>query len=108
MRIASWNVDSVRARLALVEQWIDAHQPDVLCLQETKVADNRFPVAPFRDAGYEIVTAGEGGQGGVAMAAKAEMVDVVRGIPGAEPPLGERRTISATIGPLRVLSLIHI
>ena len=66
------------------------------------MADNRFPVAPFRDAGYEIVTAGEGGQGGVAMAAKAEMVDVVQGIPGAEPPLAERRTISATVGPLRI------
>ncbi len=88
--------------MPLIEVWIESHRPDVLCLQETKVADRSFPAAPFRALGYEVVTVGEGGRGGVAMLARSEMIDVVLGIPGAKAPLAEQRTISATVAGLRI------
>ena len=52
MKIASYNVNSIRRRLPLVLDWISVHQPDVMCLQETKVQDQDFPAGAFRDAGY--------------------------------------------------------
>ncbi|MGI9597451.1 MAG: exodeoxyribonuclease III [Acidimicrobiales bacterium] len=102
MRIASWNVDSIRARLPLVERWIDETRPDVLCLQETKVSDRAFPRAPFTERGYDVAVAGSGGYGGVAMMARPGLRRVQVGIPGARPPLAERRTVSADVDGLRI------
>ena len=91
--------------MTLVQAWLDAHQPDVLCLQETKVSDRMFPRADFEAKGYQLTTAGEGGQGGVAIASRLPMTNVTVGIPGAKSPLDERRSISATISGRRVHTL---
>ncbi len=102
MRIVSWNVDSIRARLPLVEAWVDANLPDVLCLQEIKCTGERFPSRAFHDRGYEVHTHSEGGQGGVALLSKLPSNDVTLGIPGAVAPLDDKRSISATVGGLRI------
>ncbi len=102
MRVASWNVDSIRARRDLVVDWVDQHEPDVLCLQETKCIDAAFPTKPFVERGYEVIAIGPGGQGGVAMLSRLGFDDVQRGIPGAVAPLADPRSISATIDGLRV------
>lgn len=102
VRIATWNVDSIRARLDAVTAWIDVNQPDVLALQETKVAARSFPRAPFLERGYELAVGESDGTGGVALASRCGIDDVVVGIPGAVPPLAEPRSISATCGPVRV------
>lgn len=71
MRLATWNVNSVRARLSHVEQFVTEIQPDILCLQETKVTDNEFPVKAFRNLGYEHhVIAGQKSYNGVAIFSK--------------------------------------
>lgn len=103
LRVASWNVESVRAHLDQVTAWADLHQPDVLCLQETKAGARKFPLAPFEDRGYSVIVhGGEGGRGGLALASRHPVDDVVCGIPGAVAPLDEPRSISALIGGLRV------
>jgi exodeoxyribonuclease-3 len=66
MRIATWNINSVRRRLPLVVDWLAANKPDVLCLQETKVPDSDFPAVAFRDAGYHVAFRGMKGYNGVA------------------------------------------
>ncbi|MCL4401430.1 MAG: exodeoxyribonuclease III [Acidobacteria bacterium] len=72
MVIATWNVNSIRKRLPLVLNWLAAHQPDVLCLQETKVPDEIFPAAAFRDAGYHACFRGMKGYNGVATLSRRE------------------------------------
>lgn len=82
MRIATWNVNSVRARLPRITPWIEQHQPDVLCLQETKVVDEQFPHEPFEDLGYVVQTFGQKSYNGVAIAANREFEVLQRGFPG--------------------------
>src|SRR3954447_15461722 len=77
MRIATWNVNSLKARLEAVEKWLDRAAPDVLLMQETKVADDDVPEMPFRIAGYEVAHHGEGRWNGVAIASRAPITDVV-------------------------------
>ena len=77
MRIATWNVNSLKARLEKVSWWLDRARPDVLLMQETKLADADAPIAVFRDAGYELVHHGEGQWNGVAIAARGDVADVV-------------------------------
>src|ERR671924_1993805 len=77
MRIATWNVNSLRARLEKVLWWLERARPDVLLMQETKLADAEAPVAAFRDAGYELVHHGEGRWNGVAIASRAGIGGVV-------------------------------
>jgi hypothetical protein len=69
MRCATWNVNSLKARLPLLERWVSVVQPDVLCLQETKLADDAFPTGFFADLGYESAHHGNGRWNGVAIAA---------------------------------------
>lgn len=88
--------------MPLIEAWIEANQPDVFCMQETKVSDRQFPHTPFRHAGYETAVAGSGGYGGVALLSKLGLDRVELGIPGAAAPLDERRTISANVRGLRI------
>lgn len=103
MKLASWNVESVRAHHDQVISWIDRFEPDVLCMQETKVGGRKFPTAAFHERGYEIaVHGGDDGRGGVAIASRLAMEDVVLGIPGAVSPLAEPRCIAATIDGVRV------
>lgn len=79
MRIASWNVNSIRARQERVAAWLAQHRPEVLCLQETKVPDDAFPMEPFRAAGYEVALHGQKGYNGVAIASRVGLEDVRRG-----------------------------
>jgi exodeoxyribonuclease-3 len=79
MRIATWNVNSLNARLSRVEEWIDYAQPDVLCMQETKLADTAFPAMALSALGYESAPHGDGRWNGVAIASRVGLDDVERG-----------------------------
>jgi exodeoxyribonuclease III len=116
MRIATWNVNSLKARLEKVTWWLQRARPDVLLIQETKLADAEAPVAAFREAGYELAHHGERQWNGVAIASRSGIEDVVTnfGEPlrpartpetGDDEPLAEARMIAATCGGVRVVSL---
>src|SRR5690242_11061786 len=116
MRIATWNVNSLKARLEKVTWWLERARPDVLLMQETKLADSAAPVAEFRVAGYELAHHGEGQWNGVAIASRAGIADVITnfGEPlrpaetpdiGDDEPLAEARMIAATCGGVRVVSV---
>ncbi len=106
MRLATWNVNSLPARLPRVLEWLARVEPDVLCLQETKVADAAFPFAELQELGYEAAADGEGGYNGVAILARAGLQDVQRGFDGQPGfPDPERRAIWATCEGVRVASL---
>jgi exodeoxyribonuclease-3 len=116
MRIATWNVNSLRARLEKVGWWLDRALPDVLLMQETKLADDDVPSSEFTRRGYELAHHGEGRWNGVAIASRVGVRDVVSnfGHPLAKPktpeagddePLAEARMISAVCGDVRVVSL---
>ena len=80
MRLATWNVNSLTARLPRVTEWVGANEPDVLCLQETKQADAKFPVDAFSALGYESAHHGDGRWNGVALLSRVGLADVARGI----------------------------
>src|SRR6185295_18327155 len=116
MRIATWNVNSLKARLERVGGWLERTRPDVLLMQETKLTDADAPAEWFRTAGYELAHHGEGRWNGVAIASRIGIADVVTnfGDPfrkGATPdvgddePLSEARMIAATCGGVRVVSI---
>ena len=84
MRIATWNVNSVNARLETVLKWFEAAQPDVACLQEIKCVDENFPAEPFESMGYNVVVHGQKSYNGVAMLSKYPLDDVRRGLPENE------------------------
>ncbi len=104
MRIATWNVNSLNARLARVEEWIDYACPDVLCMQETKVSDTAFPAMAFSALGYETVSHGDGQWNGVAIASRVGISDVQHGF-GTEADEQGCRLVAATCGGIRVHSL---
>jgi exodeoxyribonuclease-3 len=105
MQIATWNVNSLKVRLPQVLDWLAAHPIDVLCLQETKLIDDRFPAAELAGAGYESVFSGQPTYNGVAILCRRETVgaptDVVIGNPLF--PDEQKRLISATVAGLRVV-----
>jgi exodeoxyribonuclease-3 len=112
MRIASWNVNSVRTRLDQVLAWLEAERPEVLCLQETKVADELFPHASFQALGYATAISGQKAYNGVAILSRLPIEDVQVGFAALlpedsqAPRLGEqKRVISACIAGIRVLDL---
>ena len=106
MRIATWNVNSLKARLPRVEEWLGYARPDVLCMQETKLADDAFPQLAFGALGYEAVHHGEGRWNGVAILSRVGLDDVVAGLHGAPGfPHPEARAVSATCGGIRVHSV---
>ncbi len=85
MKIATWNVNSVRRRLDLVLNWLGQHNPDVLCLQETKVQDSDFPVQEFKDAGYHAAFRGMKGYNGIATLSRTVPEKIIHGMrPGAD------------------------
>ncbi len=121
MRIATWNVNSLKARLEAVELWLERAAPEVLLLQETKLSDDDVPEMPFRMAGYELLHHGEGRWNGVAIASKVGLHEPITNF-GAGPvrqsrsakdapsaddfdPLTEARMVSAVCGGIRVASL---
>ena len=103
MRIATWNVNSLTARLPRVEEWIGYAHPDVLCLQETKQADAAFPHAAFAALGYEAAHHGDGRWNGVAILSRVGLADVSAGL-GSEDDQGTR-LIAADCGGVRVHSV---
>jgi exodeoxyribonuclease-3 len=106
VRLATWNVNSLSARLPRVLDWLAVTRPDILCLQETKLADELFPRAELAALGYEAATYGTGQWNGVAVISAIGMADVRRGFPG-EPgfPAAEARALAATCGAMRVWSV---
>ena len=109
MRVATWNVNSVKQRVPRLLPWLDQRQPDVLCLQETKLADDAFTEllgGELDRRGYAVALHGEARWNGVAIASRAGLDDVVAGIPGAPGfPRPEARAVSATCGGIRVYSV---
>ena len=103
--IATWNVNSIRARLPLAERWLKEAAPDVALLQETKVEDDQFPREVFEDLGYNVCTFGQKSYNGVAILSKNTIEDVVRGLPGWDEGTDEARYIEAFTGGLRVASI---
>jgi exodeoxyribonuclease-3 len=109
MRIATWNVNSVKQRLPRLLPWLDERRPDVVCLQETKLADDAFAGLlgdELAQRGYEAATHGESAWNGVAILSRVGLDDVVRGIPGGPGfPDPEARAVSATCNGVRVVSV---
>lgn len=103
MKIATWNVNSLRVRLPHVLQWLEAAQPDVLAIQETKTVDEQFPLAELEAAGYNAVFAGQKTYNGVAILSKSLATDVVTDIPDLDDP--QRRILAAMIEGVRVVNL---
>jgi exodeoxyribonuclease-3 len=101
MKIATWNVNSLKVRLPHVLDWLAANQPDVLCLQELKLEDASFPTAELEAAGYQSVCAGQKTYNGVALLARTPLTEVSRGIAGFDDP--QKRVIAATTGGVRVV-----
>ncbi|MDX1605119.1 MAG: exodeoxyribonuclease III [Candidatus Competibacterales bacterium] len=102
-KIATWNVNSLKVRFEHVRQWLDAHQPDLLALQETKTRDEHFPEAALAELGYRAVYAGQKSYNGVALLSREPATDVLTDLPGLDDP--QRRVLGATVGGLRVLDL---
>jgi exodeoxyribonuclease-3 len=116
MRIATWNVNSLHARLEKVRWWLDRAKPDVLLMQETKLPDDDIPTLLFREAGYELAHHGQGGRNGVAIASRLGIEGVIANF--GEPlrqertpdvsddePMAEARMLSAVCGDIRIVSL---
>jgi exodeoxyribonuclease III len=109
VRIATWNVNSVKQRLPRLLPWLDERRPDVVCLQETKLADDKFTELlgdALTERGYAMALHGEATWNGVAILSRAGLEDVVAGIPGGPGfPHPEARAVSATCGGIRVVSV---
>jgi exodeoxyribonuclease III len=109
MRIATWNVNSVKQRLPRLLPWLDERQPDVVCLQETKLADDAFAELLHDELAarsYEVATHGEATWNGVAILSRVGLEDVERGLPGGPGfPEPEARAVAATCGGIRVVSV---
>ncbi|HXG92407.1 MAG TPA: exodeoxyribonuclease III [Blastocatellia bacterium] len=103
MKLATWNVNSVLARLPLVLRWLDQARPDVLCLQETKCTDERFPKAAFAELGYSSETFGQPTYNGVAILSRFECSDIQRGF--SDSADAHARLIAATINGMRVVNV---
>ncbi|MEY4313374.1 MAG: exodeoxyribonuclease [Actinomycetota bacterium] len=114
MRIATWNINSIRTRYERVVSWLESSDIDVLALQETKCRDDQFPLAPFEAAGYEVAHHGLSQWNGVAIVSRVGLADVTVGFPGMpgfakdhdgdDPPL-EARALGATVDGVRFWSL---
>ncbi|TNE42600.1 MAG: exodeoxyribonuclease III [Alphaproteobacteria bacterium] len=104
MKIASWNVNSVKARLPRLEDYLKDAAPDVLCLQELKLVDDAFPRKEVEALGYHVETHGQKTYNGVAILAKEPIEDVIRGLPGNETD-DQARYIEATVKGMRIASI---
>lgn len=104
IKIATWNVNSVLARLPHLTKWVDAVQPDVLCLQETKCTDDKFPHEILREHGYGCVSFGQQSYNGVAILARGECETVHRGYPGAEEA-SHARLLATRVAGLEIVNV---
>jgi exodeoxyribonuclease III len=106
VRLATWNVNSLKARLGKLEEWLAYAAPDVVCLQETKLADAAFPAMDIESMGYEWAHHGNGRWNGVAILSKVGIADVVTGFDdGKDDETAETRAVTATCGGVRVTSV---
>ena len=103
-KLATWNVNSIRTRLPLLLQWLKEHNPDVVCLQETKVEDAQFPVWDLQQAGYESVFSGQKSYNGVAILSKHPIQDVQHGFSNGYDP-ENARLIAATVSGMRMVNV---
>jgi len=101
MRLATWNVNSLKVRLPQVLDWLAGQAPDALCLQETKLEDTKFPEQEIRDAGYYAAFSGQKTYNGVAILTRRPVTNVHCGIPGLEDP--QKRVITATLDDVRLV-----
>jgi len=101
MRIATWNVNSLKVRLPQVLDWLGTHQPDALCLQELKLEDAKFPAAEIQAAGYSAAFSGQKTYNGVAILSREPASNIVCGIAGYDDE--QRRVISADVGGVRLV-----
>jgi exodeoxyribonuclease-3 len=101
MRIATWNVNSLKVRLQPVRDWLVTHRPDVLCLQETKLEDGRFPLEDITHTGYKALYSGQKTYNGVAILSRESCSDVIAAVPGFED--AQKRLLVATVGGIRVV-----
>jgi len=104
MKIATWNVNSIRVRLPRLVAWLRRIEHAVVCLQETKVIDEDFPAAELEELGYKCLIDGQKTYNGVAILSRLEMTDPLRNFPGAEPD-SERRLLAATVAGIRVVDI---
>jgi exodeoxyribonuclease-3 len=105
VRIATWNVNSLKARQERVEQWLAQRQPDVLLMQETKLTDEKAPVMAFRMVGYDLTHHGEGAWNGVAIASRNAPTDISYGFEGNGPDAEGARFVAATVDGIRLISV---
>jgi exodeoxyribonuclease-3 len=101
MKLAAWNVNSLKVRLPQLLDFLGTRSPDVVCLQETKLTDDAFPVAELEAAGFRVAFSGQKTYNGVAILSRAELADVVVGIPGFDDE--QKRVIAATVDGVRVV-----
>ena len=105
MKLAAWNVNSLNVRLPRLLAWLAEHRPDVICLQETKLEDHKFPVTELETAGYTAHFAGQKTYNGVAILVRHGLVarDVTVGISGFEDP--QQRVLAATVADIRIIDV---
>ena len=112
MLIATWNVNSIRTRLSQIIDWINQVNPDILCLQETKVIDESFPLSPFEELGYSVEVYGQKSYNGVAIISKIKAENITKGFYGCknldqnvEIFLDQKRLISADINGIKIINV---
>lgn len=104
MKIATWNVNSVLARLPHVTRWLEKEKPDVLCLQETKCSDEKFPLLEIKSTGYDCLLFGQQSYNGVAILTKTECALVQRGFP-EDDATSHSRLLAADVAGIRVVNV---
>lgn len=104
MKIATWNVNSLRAREDLVLDWVEREDPDIFCMQETKLVDQEFPEDAFGDLDYDVEFLGQRAYNGVAVATHEVMTKVEKNLPD-DGPKAERRLLAATVQGIRVVNI---
>ncbi len=103
IKIATWNVNSLRVRLPQVLDWTGSAAPDILALQETKLTDDNFPAADIEAAGYKVCFSGQPTYNGVAVLSRVAADDVVTELPGMDDP--QRRVLAVSVGRIRLINL---
>ena len=101
MKLAAWNVNSLKVRLPQLLEWLSTRNPDVVCLQETKLEDHNFPREEIEAAGYQVAFSGQKTYNGVALLARETPTDVICGNPYFPDP--QKRLIAATVGDIRIV-----
>jgi len=104
MKIATWNVNSIIARLPLVIRWLEKEQPEILCMQETKCSDDKFPALEFKAAGYDCLLFGQQSYNGVAIVSRSGCANVARNYP-EDTPESQSRLLAADLNGIRIINV---